>query len=54
MREASEIMMISRTCLCQVVLISSFDVDYASGAYFWSNYVKGHNTLSALKDVEPP
>ena len=35
-------------------LIEPSDVDYASGASFWSNCVKGRDSLSALEGVEPP
>jgi len=35
-------------------LIDPSDVDYASGASFWSNCVKGRDSLSVLEGVEPP
>lgn len=35
-------------------LVDSEDVDYATGASFWSNCVKGRDSLSALEDVQPP
>jgi len=35
-------------------LIDPSDVDYASGASFWSNCVKGRDSLAALEGVQPP
>lgn len=35
-------------------LIDPSDVDYASGASFWSNCIKGRDSLSTLEGVEPP
>ncbi|QCC47211.1 hypothetical protein [Halobellus limi] len=35
-------------------LVDPDDIDYATGASFWSNCVKGRDSLSALEGVQPP